>query len=62
MVGAISEYTQAIQVINQMPSAVRSRLRGNRQGAVYNLAITYYHRGLTRYNSGDKPGAINDLQ
>ncbi|MES1026073.1 tetratricopeptide repeat protein [Gloeocapsa sp. BRSZ] len=60
--GAIAEYTQAIQVLNQMPSSERSRLRGNRQGSVYNLAMTHYHRGLSRYNSGDKQGAINDLQ
>ncbi|MUL38418.1 tetratricopeptide repeat protein [Gloeocapsopsis dulcis] len=60
--GAMTEYTQAIQVLNQMPSSERSRLRGNRQGSVYNLAMTHYHRGLTRYSSGDKLGAINDLQ
>ncbi len=60
--GAMTEYTQAIQVLNQMPSSERSRLRGNRQGSVYNLAMTHYHRGLTRYNNGDKLGAINDLQ
>lgn len=60
--GAIADYTQAIQVLNQMPSSERSRLRGNRQGSAYNLAMTYYHRGLTRYSRGDRLGAINDLQ
>ena len=53
---AIAAYTQAGKIAKQIQDSPREKL------ALRALAQTYLKRGMTRYQAGDRPGAIQDLQ
>ena len=49
-------YTQAGNIARQIQDSPREKL------ALSGLAQIYLKRGMTRYQGGDRPGAIQDLQ